>query len=226
MKNYWWKILCIILLLYAIVGGLLMPTPQLPIIHESIRNLYYHVPMWFVMFTLFFIGFVYGIIYLSKGDLRNDIRASQFVIVGLIFGCFGMITGMEWATFTWGEPWSNDPKQTGSALTMLIYFAYFVLRGAIPDYDKRAKIAAVYNVFAFALIIPLIFVIPSMMDSLHPGSGGNAGFNTYDLDNKLRTVFYPAIIGWILLGIWITQIFIRIQFLDKKSILNDLVKKN
>jgi len=171
------------------------------------------------MFTLFIISFVYAIKYLRSGNLKHDFIATQYVMVGLIFGTFGMLTGMEWANFTWGEPWSNDPKQTGSALTMLIYFAFFALRGAIPDYDKRAKIAAVYNVFAFALIIPLIWIIPSMMDSLHPGSGGNVGFNTYDLDDDLRKIFYPAVLGWILLGIWITTLFIRVKFIEKKDLI-------
>lgn len=223
MAKNWWKFLCILFLLYTVIGGLLMPAPQLPIIHESIRNLFYHVPMWFSMFILFIISFIYALRYLRSGNLKDDFISEKFVLVGLIFGCFGMITGMEWATYTWGEPWSNDPKQTGSALTMLIYFAFFALRGAIPDFDKRAKIAAVYNIFAFAMIIPLVWVIPSMMDSLHPGSGGNVGFNTYDLDADLRKIFYPAVLGWALLGIWITTLFIRLKFIEKKELLHEQV---
>jgi heme exporter protein C len=223
MRKSWWKVLCAVFLAYTIIGGLLMPVPKLAIIHQSIRNLFFHVPMWFTMMALFFIGFVYAIKYLRSGALRDDIVSTQFVSVGLIFGCLGMATGMEWARFTWGEAWSNDPKQTCAALTMLIYFAYLALRGAIPDYDKRAKIASVYNIFAFALMIPLIWVIPSMTDSLHPGSGGNAGFNTYDLDNDLRKIFYPAVIGWALLGVWISTLFIRIKLLAKKDILNEKI---
>lgn len=225
MRKIWWKILCIISLLYTVIYGVLAPVPQLAIIHESIRNLFYHVPMWFTMFTLFIISFIYALKYLRSGKLKDDFISAQFVVVGLIFGTLGMITGMQWANFTWGEPWSNDPKQTGSALSMLIYFAFFALRGAIQDYDKRAKISAVYNVFSFALIIPLIWVIPSMMDSLHPGSGGNVGFNTYDLDSDLRRIFYPAVLGWVLLGIWLTTIFIRIKFIEKKDILNEEISK-
>ena len=41
-------------------------------------------------------------------------------------------------------------------------------------------------------MVPLIFVLPRMGDSLHPGSGGNPGFNTYDLNTQMRWVFYPA----------------------------------
>jgi heme exporter protein C len=60
-----------------------------------------------------------------------------------------------------------------------------------------------------------------MTDSLHPGSGGNTGFNTYDLDNDLRKVFYPASVGWILLGVWISTLFIRLQLIEKKNVLHE-----
>jgi len=81
---------------------------------------------------------------------------------------------------------------------------------------QRARIGAVYNIFAFAAFIPLIFILPRLTDSLHPGNGGNPGFNAYDLDNGLRVVFYPAIIGWTLLGAWISTIRIRFRRLERK----------
>jgi heme exporter protein C len=128
-----------------------------------------------------------------------------------------MVTGMEWAAETWGTPWSNDPKQLGSALCMLTYFAYIILRGGMKDEEKRARISAVYNVFAFALMIPLLFILPRMVDSLHPGAGGNPGFNAYDLDNVMRLVFYPAVIGWFLLGLWIARLKVRIRLLESSD---------
>lgn len=113
-----------------------------------------------------------------------------------------MFTGMLWARFTWGDWWNGDVKQIASLVALCIYLAYAILRNAIDDVDKRARIAAVYNLFAFPLLITLIFIVPRMYDSLHPGNGGNPAFNTYDLDDRLRTVFYPACIGWILMGLW------------------------
>src|SRR5690606_18603550 len=109
-----------------------------------------------------------------------------------------------------------DPKQNASAIALLIYFAYLILRNALPDLQQRARIGAVYNIFAFAVYIPLIFILPRMTDSLHPGNGGNPGFNAYDLDSRLRMVFYPAIIGWTLLGMWIGTLRIRHKRLERK----------
>ena len=67
---------------------------------------------------------IHAIKYLSTGKVQNDIMSSQLAVVGVVFGILGMITGMFWATFTWGEPWRSDPKQNASAIGLLIYFAY------------------------------------------------------------------------------------------------------
>lgn len=216
MRQIWWKILCVVLLAYTVIGGLLLPAPARFILHETIRNLYFHVPMWFTMIVLFTVSFVYAIKYLRSGNIEDDIRSVSFIKVGVLFSILGMLTGMEWAKYTWGESWSNDPKQLATAVCMLMYFAYLILRGGMKDEEKRAKIAAVYNIFSFALMIPLLFILPRMVDSLHPGNGGNPGFNTYDLDSSMRRIFYPAVAGWILLGIWITTLRIRIDFLQHK----------
>ncbi|HMR44960.1 MAG TPA: cytochrome c assembly protein, partial [Saprospiraceae bacterium] len=65
--------------------------------------------------------------------------------------------------------------------------------------------------FAFATLIPLLYVIPRMTDSLHPGSGGNPAMGGEDLDNTMRMVFYPAIIGWTLVGFWMANLNFRIE---------------
>lgn len=221
MRKAWWKIICVILLLTTIIAGFLGDVPAQAIIHESVRNLYFHVPMWFVMMVMFTVSVVYSIKYLRSNNLKDDLFALQFTNVGLLFGVLGLITGMEWANFTWGAAWSNDPKQLGSALCLLSYFAYIALRGALTDYDKRAKIGAVYNIFAYALMFPFIWILPKLTDSLHPGSGGNTGFKSYDTNHEMMLVFYPAIIGWILLAVWITSLSIRINLIEKQDLIND-----
>jgi heme exporter protein C len=99
---------------------------------------------------------------------------------------------------------------------MLIYLAYVILRNSIEDEIQRARIGAVYNIFAWSTLLPLLYILPRLTDSLHPGSGGNPGFNIYDLDNNLRLVFYPSIIGWTLLGVWIIQLRVRVKELKSK----------
>jgi heme exporter protein C len=219
MKKSWWKWLAIGLVSYTLIGGLLMDVPRLVILNESIRNLYFHVTMWFGMIILLTASMVYSIKYLSKQDQKLDIKAVEFANAGIVFGLLGITTGMLWATYTWGEPWSGDPKQNSSAIALLIYLAYLVLRNSLDDEQQRARISAVYNIFAFAAMIPLLFILPRLADSsLHPGNGGNPGFNYYDLDSKLRVVFYPAVIGWTLLGVWLVSVRVRLKEIALKLI--------
>jgi heme exporter protein C len=65
-------------------------------------------------------------------------------------------------------------------------------------------------------MIVLIFILPRMTDSLHPGSGGNPAFGKYDLDGRMRMVFYPALLGWCFFAVWIATIRYRIRMIEHK----------
>lgn len=225
LKQHWWKWLAAALVMYVTIAGFLIQTPNLRQggLFQTIRNLFYHVPMWFTMMTLFFISLWYSVKHLRSFSPETDLKAAAYAKVGLLFSCLGMVTGMEWANYTWSGstgrtgPWTGDPKQICAALLMLIYFAYFILRGGMKDEEKRGRIAAVYNIFACAMMIPLIFIIPRLVDSLHPGgSQGNPALNPKDSDPHLLIVLYPAFIGWILLGVWITNLVIRLDRIKHK----------
>ncbi|SFC42460.1 heme exporter protein C [Flexibacter flexilis DSM 6793] len=216
MKQHWWKALAIVLLLYTVTMGFLGNVPHLPILNETIRNLYFHVAMWFAMMILLTVSVVYSVKYLRSNILDHDTVAVEMANMGILCGVLGLTTGSVWARFTWGDWWTNDPKLNAAAIGMLIYLAYLVLRNSLEDEQQRARIAAVYNIFAFAVFIPLIFILPRLTDSLHPGNGGNPGFNSYDLDSQLRKVFYPAVLGWTLLGVWIASLRIRVRRLEQK----------
>lgn len=190
--------------------------PQREILEETIRNLFYHVPMWFAMVLVLFYGFVHSIRFLVRGDMDHDRRTHAAVRVGLVFGTLGILTGMVWATYTWGTPWTNDPKLNGAAIGLLTYAAYMVLRGSVRDPEKRARLTAVYNILGFVIYIAFIFVIPRLTDSLHPGNGGNPGFSNYDLDSSLRVFFYPAVAGWTILGFWMADLLVRFDIVRER----------
>ncbi len=193
--------------------------PFLNILEETIRNLFYHVPMWFGMMYILLLSTLYSIRQLRRPDaLKNDIRAKSLAGVGVLYGILGVVTGAIWAKYTWGHYWSWDIKQNSSAVALLIYLAYFVLRSSFDDADKKARISAVYNIFAFATLIPLLYVVPRLYDSLHPGAEGNPAFSSYDLDSNMRLVFYPAVLGWILFGLWLASIGSRIEQLRQQKI--------
>ena len=210
------KVLSVLLLTYTFTAGYLLEVPTLPILNETIRALYLHVPMWFTMIFLLLLSSFHSYKYIADGDALHDLKSYNFAHLGVYFGILGLLTGMVWAKYTWGTFWTNDPKLNGSAIGLLIYFGYFILRSSIDDESKRGKISSVYNVFAFCMLIPLIFILPRLTDSLHPGNGGNPGFNVYDMNSQLRLVFYPAVIGFIFLGLWIADIRLKTLKLKKK----------
>ena len=167
----WWKILCIVLLFYTLIGGFLFEVPRREIFNETIRNLYFHVTMWFSMIIIFAVSVYNAVRYLKHSKPIYDYYASEAAKMGIVFGVLGLITGMFWARFTWymadGGYWSGDPKQNMTVIGLLIYLAYFVLRGSLTDEQQRARISSVYNIFAFSALIPLIYILPRMVASLH-----------------------------------------------------------
>ena len=218
IRQIWWKILCVILLLYTVIAGFLGKVPAKPILNETIRNLYFHVAMWMAMMITLTISVIYSVRYLRTSKPLDDIYALEYAKTGIVFGVLGLVTGSIWARWTWGAFWSNDPKQLGAVIALLIYLAYLVLRNSMTDIDKRARIGAVYNIFAFAMLFPTIWIIPRMVESLHPGGMGNPALDTKDIDARMRAVFYPgAVPGWTLLGVWITTLRIRLQVLAEKK---------
>jgi heme exporter protein C len=200
-----------LLLIYTIWAGFMGKVPRQAILNETVRNLYFHVTMWFTMIFLLGTSVYHSIQYLRKSDIKSDLISNAYVETGLVFATLGLVTGSLWAKFTWGDWWTNDPKLNSVAIGLLIYLAYGLVRSSMPDEQQKARISNVYNIFAFVIFMILIWILPRMTDSLHPGNGGNPGFSKYDLDSNMRLVFYPAIIAWTLLGYWIANLRIRIK---------------
>ena len=191
--------------------------PFQPNIMESIRNLMLHVPMWFTMFLLMGISFAQSIRTLRLGgDPDRDLRAVASVKVGLWFGVLGLLTGSLWARFTWGAWWVDDPQLNGAFVTVMVYAGYLVLRGSVKDAKLRSRLSAVYNLFGFCLLVVLLMVLPRFTESLHPGKGGNPAFSSYDLDSALRAAFYPAVLGWMILGTWMYSLQLNMERLTQR----------
>ena len=118
--------------MYVCSYGFLVEVPRLDDrMQQTIRNFFFHVPMWFGMMILLMVSLVYAIKYLNNPTPTNDIYASAYAATGTLFGFMGITTGALWANYQWGQPWSGDPKQNGAAIALLIYLAYFVV--AVAD---------------------------------------------------------------------------------------------
>jgi heme exporter protein C len=193
--------------------------PYRTILYETIRNLNFHVPMWFAMIFLTLFSFVTAILYLVKSDPRYDDMTVAAIHVAMLFAICGLSTGALWARFTWGAFWTDDPQLNGAAISTLIYLAYFMLRRSVNDPDKRARLSAVYAIFAFIMFYVFLKVIPSMAEfSLHPDTTDNPSFKDYDIEGKLKIVFRTATAGWIILSFWIFSLRYRLLTIERKRL--------
>jgi heme exporter protein C len=199
--------------LHKVIG---IQFPYRNILNETIRNTFFHVAIWMAMFALLILGVFNSMKYLTTKNIEFDHKTSSIHTVAIVYGIIGLVTGSVWAKFTWGTFWTTDVKLNMTAISMMIYLAYFILRSSIPDPDKRARISSVYAIFAFFSMIPLIFIIPRMTDSLHPGNGGNPALGGEDLDNTLRMFFYPSILALFLLGLWMSNLYYRYKILSNR----------
>ncbi len=103
--------------------------PYREILYETIRNTFFHVPMWFTM-TMLVMFSIYGSVnYLRTSNLKYDVYAHQAIVVALLFGICGLLTGSVWARFTWGQFWVNDPKLNGAAVGVTHIFCLFGIAG-------------------------------------------------------------------------------------------------
>ncbi|MEO1450117.1 MAG: cytochrome c biogenesis protein CcsA, partial [Bacteroidota bacterium] len=221
-RNWGYKLLGIALTGYALVYGQFVEMPYNPIWGQSSRNLFYHVPMWFAMIVIMGISVWHSVGLLRALDpdrdtegvqpLWLDAKAAEAARVGVLFNILGLITGIVWSRVTWGENmpssdfsawWVWDPIQVCALISLLIYGAYFLLRSSFAESDQRARVAAVYNIFAFATLIPLFFVVPKMLPGLHPTAEGEGSFVMKgQVSSMARLVLYPGALGTILLGVW------------------------
>lgn len=185
----------------VIVAGFLGHIPQLDILEQSARNLYFHVPMWFALMAATLVSAYQSLRSLQTEARIRDLRAREAARLAFAFGLLGIITGMVWARFTWYEGtgiwWNFDPKQSMAAVLLLIYAGYFVLRDALETPATRRRIAAVYNLFAFVTMPFLLYILPRQMPSLHPGGEGTPAFSQTDLAPAMQWIFYPALLGFI-----------------------------
>ncbi|MCX8079787.1 MAG: cytochrome c biogenesis protein [Bacteroidia bacterium] len=218
MKRYSFafKIITSILLLYSVLYGLLVDVPALPILNETIRNLFYHVPVWFAMMFMAAVGMFNAVRFLMKKELKYFDNTHAASLMVIFFSIPGLLTGMLWARFTWGTWWTfQEPKLNGVAISILIYCVYFLLTYGIPDLKQTAVVGSAYNIFSFVMMMIFIMVMPRLTSSLHPGNGGNPAFGSYDLDNRMRTVFYPAVLGWIGLSYWLYDLLKKYLWIQK-----------
>jgi heme exporter protein C len=149
------------------LGMVFLYAPRETTMGDVQRIFYFHVASAWVGFFAFFVTFMAGIGYLAQRQRRWDILALSSVEIGLTFITMTVVTGSLWARPVWGTYWTWEPRLTISAVQLLIYVAYLMLRAAIESPERKARFAAVYGVVAF-VTVPLSWFAIRWWRTIHP----------------------------------------------------------
>jgi heme exporter protein C len=131
------------------------------------KILYVHAPSAWVAFLAFGLVAVASILYLWLRDPKLDRVAESSAEVGLVFTSVVLITGPLWAKPVWGAYWTWDARLTLTLFLWFIYAGYIILRGAIDDFDMRARYSAVLGILG-AMLVPFIHLSVYFFRTLHP----------------------------------------------------------
>ena len=210
----WWKLTLFAAMSLMIVYSFITPAPQSQI-GESSRIFYYHIPQAWICVLAFLMSMVYSIRYLKSRDLRDDDRASDSARLGFVFCVLATVTGSIFAKVTWGSFWNWDPRETSIFILLLIYGAYFALRGAIEIEERRAALASVYSIFAFITVPFLIFVVPRITPSLHPEDSVINENMKFTMGPVVRTIFFTSLGLFSALYFWMFSLARRVRFIER-----------
>lgn len=175
----------------ALIGDQMVTNVQL----LSQKIFYFHMPVALVSFGALAFGGYYSIRFLMTKEQRFDTCTKVAMEISLLFVALTMITGEMWTRFEWGIWWTWDPRLTTYLILMLVVIAYFILRNAIDDPERRATYGSVISIIAL-VDVPICYMVTRIIpSSIHPvvlREGGMTG--------DMGMTVAVAMIGMILLG--------------------------
>jgi heme exporter protein C len=182
---------------------------------ESARIVFFHVPQAWVAVLAFCVNLVASLRYLRTRNALDDARAAAAARLGLVFSVLATITGSLFAHVMWNSFWNWDPREVSIAILLLIYAAYFALREAIPDEERRASLSAAYAVLAFVTMPFLVFVVPRIYWSLHPDTIiGATGKLKLQMESRMLQVLFGSLVGFTGLFVWLYTLDVRLARLS------------
>ncbi|MCX6151836.1 MAG: cytochrome c biogenesis protein CcsA [Ignavibacteriales bacterium] len=232
-----WKIILFVLMVFVAIAGISFPIvehptawyqfPIIPGLEEKAKIIFFHVPTAWLTVVAFFVSLIYGIRYLKNRNMDDDAKAYAAAQIGIIFCILATVTGSIWAKFNWGTFWNWDPRETSIFILLLIYGAFFALRSAIEQEDKKATLSSVYLIISFLTVPFFIFIMPRIMIGLHPGSleidaatgkivKSASPVVDFKMNANMRLVFFTSLFAFTILFFWMWVLnYKSIIFKDK-----------
>lgn len=141
----------------------------------NFKIFYFHLPIAISAYLAFAVVFVSSVLYLRGKQQKWDIIALSAAEVGVIFAFLTLASGSIWARSAWGAYWVTwDVRLNTSLVLFLIYLAYLMIRQAVEEPEKRARLSAVFGIVGF-VGVPLSYMSIRLWNraTMHPVAGLN-----------------------------------------------------
>ncbi len=125
---------------------------------NNFKIFYFHVPIAISAYLAFTIVLVSSILYLRTKHQKWDIIALSAAEVGVVFAFLILVSGSIWAKSAWGDFWIPWDALLNTSLVMfLIYLSYLMVRQAVEEPEKRARLSAVFGIVGF-ISVPITYM--------------------------------------------------------------------
>lgn len=190
------------------------------------RIFYFHVPQAWIASLAFVMAMFYSIQFLRTKKDIYDVRSVTANRLGLTFAILATVTGSIFARMTWGEFWNwSEIREVSIFILLVMYGAYFALRSAITDPDKKSTLSAVVSILFAVAAVFLIFVLPRMFPtelSQHPSNAVVNEQGKMNLGGTVRIVFFSSLAAFTILFLWMNNLAVRIEKYTRKKIAGEL----
>jgi heme exporter protein C len=162
----------------GLAGGLAIPTlaaglylglvwaPPDVLMGDVQRIMYVHFPSWIATALAYTTGFVCSVLYLVRRRPTLDYIAHAGVEVGVLFNTIGLITGSIWGRPTWGVWWTWDPRLTTTAIMLVMFVGYLLVRAFLEDPEARGRVGALVAIMGY-LTVPVVYFSVRWWRTLH-----------------------------------------------------------
>ena len=131
-------------LVWLLLCGVIVAAYQAPpangfSVPEAARIIFFHVPAAITCVIFFFIGAWYAVRVLRLKRESDDVRSVAALEMGTLLCVLATVTGSIFAYVQWGSAWNWDPRETSIVAQLLIYAAYFALRGFLAHFKHHGR---------------------------------------------------------------------------------------
>ncbi|MBI2982548.1 MAG: cytochrome c biogenesis protein CcsA [Deltaproteobacteria bacterium] len=212
MKTGLFGVLAFTFLGFAHFWGLRIAPPD-AMMGDVYRILFVHVPAAWMAMLFFFFSFVGSAGYLIRRQKKWDRWAESTAEIGVVLTALTLILGSMWGKPTWGVWWTWDPRLTTTALLLIMYSGYLMIRKMITDPERRPRVAASIGLLTF-LNVPIVYLSVKWWRSLHQVQS-----SPKTMDPSM--VFPLRLCAVALLAVCLCFLFLRLKISKQRALIEE-----